>query len=164
MCTQPANGTLYLSSNSATFQSEITTPDSVIWNRKDRNDRLSGVRINNAGGTANQLDFDSRSLFGAAFIGRSQSLFSGRLKTSAHGVRALKLPLPANTPPVTLVEPRSGGDTPMVQDVKMAWKSDWYITVNAALFNVPPSDSGLMKSNFCSNIVQQRGEIGRAHV
>lgn len=148
------NGTLYLSSNSATFQSDITTPDSVIWNRKDRNDRLSGVRINNAAGTANQLDFDSRSHAGAAFVTRSQSLFSGRLKTSAHGVRALKLPLPANTPPVTLVMPRVAGDPQVVQDVKMAWKSDWYITVDASLFTT--TDTAAMKTNVCGNMVQSR--------
>lgn len=148
------NGTLYLSSNSATFQSDITTPDSVIWNRKDSNQRLSGVRINNAAGNANLLDFDSRSHAGAAFVTRSQQRFSGRLKTSAHGVRALKLPLPANTPPITLVRPRVAGDPPMVQDVKMAYKSDWYITVNAALFSV--TDTAAMKTNFCSNIIQLR--------
>ena len=143
------NGTLYLSSNSATFQSDITTPDSVIWNRKDRSERLGGVRINNAAGVANLLDFDSRSHAGAAFVTRSQQRFSGRLKTSAHGVRALKLPLPANTPAATLVQPRNAGDPPMVQDVKMAFKSDWYITVNATAFDQLPA-------NFCSSITHLR--------
>jgi hypothetical protein len=148
------NGTLYLSSNSATFQSDITTPDSVIWNRKDSNQRLSGVRINNAAGTANLLDFDSRSLAGAAFVTRSQQRFSGRLKTSAHGVRALKLPLPANTPPVTLVLPRVAGDPQMVQDVKMAYKSDWYITVNAAQFNL--GTPAAIDAAFCTSLSQLR--------
>jgi hypothetical protein len=148
------NGALYLSSNSATFQSDITTPDSVIWNRKDRNDRLNGVRINNAAGTANLLDFDSRSHAGAAFVTRSQQRFSGRLKTSAHGVRALKLPLPANTPPVTLVLPRVAGDAPMVQDVKMAHKSDWYITVNASVFNL--ADQAAIDLAFCAGLSQLR--------
>ena len=148
------NGSLYLSSNFATFQSDLTTPDSVFWNRKDSNNRLSGVRINNAAAVANQLDFDSRSLAGAAFVARSLSRFSGRLKTSAHGVRALKLPLPASTPPVTLVMPRVAGDPPVVQDVKMAWKSDWYITVDASLFTI--ADTVAMKTNFCNNIVQSR--------
>lgn len=148
------NGNLYLSSNNVAFQSQITTPDSVFWQRKDMNQRLSGVRINNAAGSAIQLDFDSRSLFGAAFVNRSRTRFSGRLMTEAHGVRPLKLPLPANTPPHVLIEPRDVADNAMVQDVKMAWKADWVITVNSRAFlNL---DSVSMKSTFCDSIVQVR--------
>lgn len=145
------NGNLYLSSSSATFQSNLTTPDSAFWNRKDTNNRLSGVRINNAAGTAVPLDFDSRSHSHAAFKTRSEVRFNGRLMSAAHGVRPLKLPLPTNVPPVTLVQPRSNGDSPMVQDVKMAWKSDWYITINAAVFDV--GDTNTMKSQLCTNFM-----------
>lgn len=148
------NGMLYLSSNSAKFESEITTPDSVIWNRKDTNQRLNGVRINNAGGTANLLDFDSRSLAGAAFVARSQSQFSGRVKTGVSGVRSLKLPLPLGTPPVTLIMPRVATDPQLVKDVKMAWKADWYITIDASLFTT--ANLATMEANFCSSIFQTR--------
>lgn len=150
------NGNLYVSSASASFQSQITTPDSVFWNRKDSNNRLSGVTINNAAGASVNLDFDSRSLSGPAFVTRSQQKFSGRLMTSAHGVRSLKLPLPANTPPVTLVLPRVASDIQMVQDVKMSWKSDWYITIDASVFNTYAADTVGMKNNFCSAITQLR--------
>ena len=105
------NGNLYLSSNTATFQSQITTPDSVFWQRKDMNQRLGGVRINNAAASAVLLDFDSRSLFGAAFVNRSQTRFSGRLMTEAHGVRPLFLalnPQPMReTRQVVLLTPRA---------------------------------------------------------
>ncbi|MGV3709599.1 MAG: hypothetical protein ACO1Q7_12230 [Gemmatimonas sp.] len=153
------NGNLYLSSNTVTFQSQITTPDSVFWNRKNTNDRLNGVRINNAAGSGVLLDFDSRSLSGAAFVNRSQSRFNGRLMSGAHGVRPLKLPLPTNTPPVTLVEPRSAGDNQMLQDVKMAWKADWVITVNSRVFAydtttfMPPN---VNQNMFCDSLVQIR--------
>ncbi|MCA0377022.1 MAG: pilus assembly PilX N-terminal domain-containing protein [Gemmatimonadetes bacterium] len=148
------NGNLYLSSNSATFQSNITTPDSVFWQRKEQNQRLSGVWINNAAGTPVRLDFDSRSHAGATFKARSEQLFNGRLMNNSFGVKPLKLPLPAGTPAITLVEPRSAGDNAMVQSVKMAWKSDWYITVNAAVFNT--LDTNTMKSVFCDSMVQVR--------
>ncbi|WP_309670682.1 hypothetical protein [Gemmatimonas sp.] len=149
------NGNLYLSSASATFQSNLTTPDSVFWNRKDASNRLAGVRINNAAGTGVLLDFDSRSLSEPAFKTRSEVRFNGRLMSKAQGVRPLKLPLPANVPAVTLVQPRSVGDSPMVQDVKMAWKSDWYITVNAAVFDIV--DTNTMKAQLCTNfMVQER--------
>ena len=148
-----SNGNLYLSSSNATFRSNITTPDSVFRNRKNTNDPQS-VRINNAAGVANTLTFDSRSTSEPAFKTQSQVRFSGRLMSRAHGVRPLKLPLPANTPPVTLVLPRENGDSPMIQDVKMAWKADWYITVRATVFEM--ADTNAMKNAFCDSIVQVR--------
>ncbi len=148
------NGNLYLSSNNSTFQSNITTPDSVIWRRKNNGERLAGVFINNAAGTPVALDFDSRSLFGAAFVARSQLRFNGRLMSEAHGVRPLKLPLPANLPPVTLVLPKQSGDDAMVQDVKMAWKADMYVTVRSSVFTI--GDTNTMKSVFCDSITIER--------
>jgi hypothetical protein len=148
------NGNLYVESASAQFQSQITTPDSVFWQRKDRNERLSGVKINNAAGAAVSLDFDSRSLYGAAFVTRSQQKFNGRLMTAAAGVRPLKLPLPVNTDPIVLIEPRDAGDSPIVQDVKMSWKADWYIKVNAKVFRM--TDTNSMKAAFCDSLTQTR--------
>lgn len=148
------NGDLYISSNSVGFQSQLTTPDSVFWNRKDSNNRLSGVTINNAAGTAVALDFDSRSLSGPAFVTRSQQKFNGRLMTAASGVRPLKLPLPANTPAVTLVLPKSGADDAISQNVKMAWKADWYVVVDASIFQT--ADTNTMKASFCTALTQTR--------
>ncbi len=148
------NGNLYVSSASTTYQSNITTPDSVFWNRKDSNNRLGGVGINNAAGSPMLLDFDSRSLSGPAFKTRSTLRFSGRLMSSAFGVRSLKLPLPSGMAPVTLVMPKDGTDSPMVQDVKMAWKSDWYITVKTGVFQI--ADTTTMKLNFCDSLVVER--------
>ena len=144
-----SNGNIYLSSNNETFQSNITTPDSVFWQRKDSNSRLNGVYINNDAGTAVKLDFDSRSLSGPAFKTRSELKFNSRLMTSAHGVRPLKLPLPNGVAPVTLVDPKKGSDDAMVQNVKMAWKSDWYITINASNLQ------GATDANFCSSMMTQ---------
>jgi hypothetical protein len=149
-----SNGNIYLSSNSATFQSNVTTPDSVFWQRKDRNERLNGVFIHNATGTPVRLDFDSRSLAGASFKTRSEQLFNGRLMTSAYGVRPLKLPLPSDMAAVTLVLPRDHADPPMVRDVKMAWKSDWHVTVDAsALAAATPAQA---QAQLCSTIAYQR--------
>ena len=149
------NGNLYTEAASVGFLSQITTPDSIFWQRKDKNERLTGVKINNSAGTAVALDFDSRSLSGAAFVTKSQQKFNGRLMTGASGVRALKLPLPANTLPIALVQPRDPADSPIVQDVKMAWKADWYIKVNSRVFRAT-TDTNLMKTMFCDSLVQTR--------
>lgn len=148
------NGNLYLSSNSTTYQSQITTPDSVFWNRKDSNNRLAGIFINNAAGTAVNLTFDSRSLSEAAFRTQSVSKFSSRLMTHAFGVKPLKLPLPTNMAPVTLVLPKDPADVQMVQDVKMAWKSDFYVTVKTGVFQI--ADTNTMKAAFCDSLVIER--------
>ncbi len=125
-----SNSNMYISSNDVRFQSQITTPDSVFWRRKNSSERLNGVRINNAAGNPVLLDFDSRSHFGAAFVTRSTQRFNNRLMTEASGVRPLKLPLPVGMDAYTLIEPRLGGDSEMVRDVKMAWKADWYIELD----------------------------------
>jgi hypothetical protein len=148
------NGNLYVSSNDVRFQSNITTPDSVFWRRKNSSERLNGVRINNAAGTGVLLDFDSRSHSGPAFKARSELRFNGRLMSNAHGVKPLKLPLPEGVPALTLVLPRQPGDNAMVQSVKMAWKADWYITVDANVFAT--ADSNTMKTNLCATMVQER--------
>ncbi len=145
-----SNANIYTSSASVTFQSQITTPDSVFWDRKNANERLNGVRINNAAGTPVQLDFDSRSHAGAAFVTRSTQRFNNRLMTGASGVRPLKLPLPAGMDAYTLIEPRNAGDNEMVRDVKMAWKSDWYIVIDMASLTAP-----------CPQILAQARSSGR---
>lgn len=148
------NGNLYLSAGDSRFQSNVTTPDSVFWRRKNTSERLNGVRINNAAGTGVLLDFDSRSHSGPAFKARSELRFNSRLMSNAHGVKPLKLPLPEGMPSLTLVLPRDPGDNAMVQSVKMAWKADWYITVDANVFATP--DTNVMKNTFCNTLVQVR--------
>lgn len=145
-----SNANMYISSSTISFRSQITTPDSVFWQRKDKNDRRNGVTINNSAGSAVQLDFDSRSHAGAAFVARSTARFNNRLMTGVSGVRALKLPLPTGLDAYTLIEPRQAGDNEMVRDVKMAWKSDWYIELDVSDLN-----------NVCDNMTHSRSG-GRA--
>ena len=148
------NGNLYMSSASTSYQSQITTPDSVFWNRKDSNNRLSGIYINNAAGSAVNLTFDSRSLSEPSFKTQSTTKFNGRLMTHAFGVRPLKLPLPSNLPPVTLVLQKNAADVQTVQDVKMAWKSDFYVTVKTGVFQI--ADTNVMKASFCDSLLIER--------
>ena len=144
------NGGLYLSSANANFRERVSTADSVFWQRKDRNERLTGVRIANQSGTLVQLDFDSRSHLGAAFVTRATSRFGGRLQTGASGVRPLRLPLPTTMQPVELVRPAQPGDTPDVQQVRMANKADLRLVVDLLQPISTPTD-------FCNNVQFFRG-------
>jgi hypothetical protein len=126
-----SNGNLYLSSANSFFQDLITTPQSVIWDRKAYADKLPGEWINNAAGVPVNLTFDSRSLPSPnAFKAASQASFDGRLMTSAHGVTPLRLPMPAGMAAIELIKPQSAGDGPDVRKVKEAWLADLYVTVD----------------------------------
>jgi len=132
------NGNLYLSSSNSFFQDLITTPGNVYWERKNTSQRLNGVFINNAAGVPVALNFDSRSdPTPAAFSAKSQASFNGRLMTGAMGVTPLRLPLPTGMPATELIQPRNAGDTPAVQNVKMAWKADYHIIVDLNLLATP---------------------------
>jgi hypothetical protein len=127
------NGNLYVTSSNLAFQDIITTPGNVYWQRKDHDDRLNGVTINNAAGVPVQLDFDSRSdPTPAAFVAKSQAKFDNRLMTGASGVTSLRLPLPVGMSALQLIQPRNAGDTQQLIDAKMAWKADFHLTVDLA--------------------------------
>ena len=127
-----SNKNIYLSSNNANYLSPITAADSVFWNRKDFVLQLPGVFIANDAGTLVNLDFDSRSHPGAAFVTQSNAKFNGRLMSGASGVTALRLPLPTGMSPAELIRPAQVGDPTDVSLVRMANKADLRIVVNLA--------------------------------
>jgi len=127
------NSNLYLTSDNQYFKDLVTTAGNVYWQRKAYDERRNGVYINRADSTPVRLDFDSRSdPTPAAFSAQSQSHFDGRLMTAAMGVTPLRLPLPTGMPAIAMIQPRSAGDAPEVQQVKMAWKADFHMTVDLA--------------------------------
>ncbi len=127
-----SNNNIYLSPGTGPtrFQSLITTPDSLFLKRKAANVTNNNVFIDDAGGTAVQLDFDSRSHSGQAFVNESNADFDGRVMTGVSGVTPLRLPLPTGMPPIEMIQPRNAGDSPEVQAVKFAWKATWHMTVD----------------------------------
>lgn len=146
------NGALYLSSNASNYTSRVSSADSVFWQRKDRNERFGGVRIANQSGVLTTLDFDSRDprAHGAAFVTMSNSRFGGRLQSRASGVRPLRLPLPTGMNPIELIRPAQPGDSPDVQQVRMANKADLRLVVDLAQDLSTPA-------NFCANVQFFRG-------
>ena len=133
------NGNLYLSSNNAWYEEQITTPGKVFWDRKDAHDVKSGVYIHDAAADDIQLDFDSRSHPDPnAFRAESDAKFDSRLKTDAFGVDTLNLPLPDGVTAHELIRPREGTDSPSEQQGKFAWKADWVIRINLSTLPASP--------------------------
>jgi type II secretory pathway pseudopilin PulG len=149
------NGNLYLSSNTLFFESLLTTPDSVLWQRKAYNDRMNGVRINDNAATATLLDFDTRSSTNAQFVSRSETRFDGRLRSGAHGVAPLRLPLPEGVPPITMIQPRVVGDNQQVRGVKFAWKADFVLRINLATqSNVRHNQTAHFCNDLASHVIR----------
>ncbi|MGH9258792.1 MAG: hypothetical protein ACRD08_02680 [Acidimicrobiales bacterium] len=151
-----ANGNIYLSSANAWYTERITTPNSVFHDRKDHHSILDGVYIDDAAGTDVPLLFDSRILpNAAAFRSRSEQDFDGRLRTRAHGVDSLKVPLPLGVSPVAVIQRRMPGDDDQTREAKFAWKADWYI-------EVPLDRLSSTASNLCPHAVEVRspGKVG----
>lgn len=124
------NGNLWLSSNNAWYNEMITTPNKLFRDKTYGHAVLDGVYINDAGGTAVALLFDSRTIpDAAAFRARSEADFDSRLQTDAYAVDSLKLPIPAGMDPIELLMPRAFTDSPELQESKFSWRSDWYIEV-----------------------------------
>lgn len=139
-----SNGRLYLNSGATLqFRSNITTPDSLLRGRKNQFETLGGVSIADAGGTLTALTFDNRSDNAASFRTKSENDFDSRVKSIAHGVNELRLPLPSGMPARELIRPRnySGSDNAQAQATKYAWRADWHITIPMASGDISITDS-----------------------
>jgi hypothetical protein len=151
-----SNGTIYLNSGARQyFEDLITTPDSVIWDRKDSHAVNNGTYIDDAVGTDVLLQFDSRSEPVANdFRARSDTDFDNRLQTEAYQVDTLRVPLPSGVAPAVVLEERlPGTDGPLEIQAKMSWKSDWYIEVPLDLLADP--------TDLCDEIIQTRDDVSK---
>jgi len=126
-----SNGNIYMSSNNAWYHDIVTTPNKIIHNRKDKNDVLNGVYVDDAYGNSVQLTFDSRSYPNPVdFRNQSHTNVDDRIKTDAYSVDTLRVPLPAGMPARAVMEPRDPADNDLVRKAKYAWKADWYLVVD----------------------------------
>jgi hypothetical protein len=134
-----SNGNIYLSSSNAWYHEMVTTPNKVFHDRKDQHYVRNGVYIDDSGGNAVRLNFDSRSHPDPeAFKSESCSRFDCRLQTDAFDVDSLSLPLPDGVLPYELVRPREDSDTDAERNVKFAWNADFYLTID--LVNLSTED------------------------
>jgi hypothetical protein len=128
------NGNIYARSGGGLYlHNSVTTPNKFYFRRKDGASAADQVYIDDAGGTARQVNNDSETLPSfAAFQTWSETRFSGRLKTNAYGVDSLHLPLPTSVPPEELIADRDNGglDSPEEHESKFAWKADFYIALD----------------------------------
>ncbi|HKS07034.1 MAG TPA: hypothetical protein VJR92_12025 [Gemmatimonadaceae bacterium] len=153
-----SNSKIYVSSGALTFLSQVTSTDSLVFQRKSHNERIAGVRIANNAGTPIVLTFDNRGTTYTQFIDYSQSIFDSRVRSIAHGVPGLRLPLPAGSPASTLTRPRSAADNNQVKGVKYSWKADLVLRVNMALAGT--TGSNMYRHDQPGHICNSQGGYG----
>ena len=125
------NANLYLNSNNAYYKDQVTATGGVYRDHKYKHAVRTGIYIADATGSDVYMDFDSRTdPLPDDFRAKSESYFDSRLRTAAHGVDTLRLPLPVGMPPEEIVAPRIGTDGTLERNTKWAWKADLYAVVD----------------------------------
>ena len=142
------NANLYLTPGSSTGNHQLPRPDHharqpLLAAEEHRLPGTPRLHRRRGSGTAQALNFDSRSNPGQSFVTASNTLFNGRVMTGVSGVQPLRLPLPDGMPAIQLILPRNGGDDADTRAVKFAWKATAHITVDMAQLNNVSTCAGL---------------------
>ena len=125
------NANLYLNSNNAWYKEQVTAVGEVYRDHKYKHDFRTGIYIADAAGNDVYMDFDSRTEPDPDdFRALTASYFDDRLRTGAHGVDTLRLPLPIGVSPEEIIQPRDGTDDAQERASKWAWKADLYGVVD----------------------------------
>ena len=127
-----SNGNIYISSDSALYDRDLTTPNEIYHDQKHSHDWENGIWIKKSDATYALLDaFDSRFFPDPqSFKMESCSRFDCRIRTNAFDVDSLKVPLPDGMDPIEVILPRDVGDTEQVRKAKLSWRADWYVELD----------------------------------
>lgn len=140
------NSSLFLGTSSTTsFHRHITAAGDLyrfrIWN----NETFGGtISIERPDATMLALTYDSQSYAGddAGWVARTNADFQGRLRTRAHNVTPLGMPIPNSIAPVEIIKRRNAGDPTSLRSERLDWKADLRIYANSDLSSVTFQDNG----------------------
>ncbi len=93
-----SNHSIYLNGDGATLSidAKITSAGDIYHGHKDTRDYTAGtVQIKDGSNNYQAMSIDSNS---SNWVGGSQSLWNGRVKSADHGVQSLNVPTPTGTP------------------------------------------------------------------
>ncbi len=134
------NASLFLgTSATTTFHRNITAAGDLyrfrIWNHETFGGTIS---IERPDATLLALTYDSQNYVGndAGWVQRTTTDFQGRLRTRAHNVTPLGMPIPRTIAPIQIIKRRDGADGVALKSEKLDWKADLRIYVNSALSTV----------------------------
>ncbi len=134
------NSDLFLGTNSTTrFHKMITLAGDLyrfrIWNGQT----FSGtLLISDPNSNFVALTYDSGTYAGddEGFVTRTNADFNGRLRTRAHNITPLGMPIAAGLAPIEIIGRRNAGDDPTLVAERLDWKADTRIYADAALSSI----------------------------
>lgn len=125
------NGNMYVGNdnagNSTSFQSTITSAGTIIHGRKDGGTIASGgVRVEDSAGAYQDM------YSGGSWLDSNDSnwqngaidRWDGNVKSAAHGVKTLTLPISTGSQPHQIIERRVSGENATLQAQKMDYKAN----------------------------------------
>lgn len=128
------NSSLFLGTNAITrFFRSITIAGDLyrfrIWNHET----FSGtIQIQDPGGSFVDLTKDSEDYVGndEGWVTWTNANFGGRLRTRAHNITPLGMPIPRTIDPIEIVKRRNAGDGSSLKIERLDWKADTRIYAN----------------------------------
>ncbi|HUU29181.1 MAG TPA: PilX N-terminal domain-containing pilus assembly protein [archaeon] len=76
-----------------------------------------------------------------SWVAYTDGLFQGRLRTRAHNITPLGMPIPKTIDPIEIIKRRNAGDEVALRLERLDWKADLRIYANAGLSSISIMDS-----------------------
>ncbi len=131
------NGSLFLGTTATTrFHRNITVAGNLYRYRIWNGETFAGLlQIADPDSNLVALTYDSQSYAGddPGWVARTNADFKGRLRTRAHNITPLGLPIPRTIAPIEIIKPRQGGDGPALRTERLDWKADLRIFADKTL-------------------------------
>ena len=134
------NSSLFLGTNSTSaFHRHITAAGNLyryrIWNGETFGGTIS---IERPDATLLTLTYDSQTYAGndVGWVNQTNTDFQGRLRTRAHNVTPLGMPIPQSIAPIEIVKRRNAGDIVSLKSERLDWKADLRVYSNADLSTI----------------------------
>jgi hypothetical protein len=124
------------------FHRNITVAGDLYWFKITGPDynRQGTIRIKLPGpdSTLVSLTHDTRDYIGndAGWVDYTNTTFKGRLRTRAHNITPLGMPIPREINPIEIIKRRQAGDGPALRTERLDWKADTRIYSNASLSTI----------------------------
>jgi len=138
------NSSLFVGTSASTvftkFHRNITVAGDLYWFRiwGPSYNRLGIIQIEIPGPDSASLTKDTRDYIGndAGWVDYTNTTFKGRLRTRAHNITPLGMPIPREINPIEIIKRRQAGDGPALRTERLDWKADTRIYSNASLSSI----------------------------
>ncbi|MBW7996683.1 MAG: hypothetical protein FVQ81_09000 [Candidatus Glassbacteria bacterium] len=134
------NSDLFLGTNSTTWFHKMITIAGDLYRFRIWNGETFGgsLMISDPDSNFVALTYDSQTYAGndEGFVTQTTADFNGRLRTRAHNITPLGMPIAAGLDPIEIIQRRIGGDDASLVSERLDWKADTRIYADPSLSTV----------------------------